>query len=127
MEFSGADKWLFGGQVGVRFAPTRNVTTILLGDYVENRGFNRNDVARRTGNADLKEATTGYHVSLSVGHEKTTATGDWRLGLAYKRLEADAVIDAFTESDFHLGGTNAEGWILLGQLGLGEKARLCAT
>lgn len=199
VEFSGADKWLFGGQIGVRFTPTRNVTAtlglayydydnivgevnnparpneldhtappfqqkgntlfdidptvdvktalasdfnefnltalldlaffapvhvVLLGDYVENRGFNRNEVARLTGNDDVKKATTGYHISLSVGHEKTTTPGDWRLGLAYKRLEADAVIDAYTESDFHLGGTNVEGWILVGQLGLGKNVWL---
>jgi hypothetical protein len=91
---------------------------------VENRGFNRNEVARLTGNDDVKKATTGYHISLSVGHEKTTTPGDWRLGLAYKRLEADAVIDAYTESDFHLGGTNVEGWILVGQLGLGKNVWL---
>jgi len=36
-------------------------------------------------------------------------------------LEADAVIDAFTDSDFHLGGTNAEGWILRSQIGIGKN------
>ena len=40
------------------------------------------------------------------------------LFLFYKHLEADAVLDAFTESDFHLGGTNTKGWILGARLGL---------
>jgi len=53
-----------------------------------------------------------------VGYLKTLALGDWNLALSYRRLEADAVMDAFTDSDFHTGGTDCEGWILSGQLGL---------
>jgi hypothetical protein len=30
--------------------------------------------------------------------------------LGYKYLERDAVLDAFTDSDFHLGGTDAKGY-----------------
>jgi hypothetical protein len=30
----------------------------------------------------------------------------------------DAVLDAFTDSDFHLGGTNAKGWFIGGNYGL---------
>ena len=198
VEFSGRDKWLFGGQVGVRLTPSSRVTATLgvayydydnivgrandparpneldytappflqkgntlfnidplgakfalasdfnelnvtglldlaffapvhvlfLADYVENLGFNQAAVARRTGVADVPKATSGYHVSLSVGHKETRDAGDWRLGLAYKWLEEDAVLDAFTESDFHLGGTNVKGWILAGQLGLGKNVWL---
>ncbi|MBN1105208.1 MAG: putative porin [Deltaproteobacteria bacterium] len=91
---------------------------MLTGDYVKNRGFDVNDVSRRTGNPNVKEETTGYQVGLTVGYPQTTAFGEWNLSLFYKYLEADAVLDAFTDSDFHLGGTNAEGWILGGQLGV---------
>jgi hypothetical protein len=28
------------------------------------------------------------------------------------------VLDAFTDSDFHLGGTNAKGWVVGGNYGL---------
>ena len=43
---------------------------------------------------------------------------DWNCSLFYKRVEADAVLDAFTDSDFHGGGTDAKGWILGAQFGL---------
>ncbi len=42
----------------------------------------------------------------------------WKVFLYYKYLEADAVVDAFTDSDFHLGGTNTKGWILGTEFGL---------
>ena len=40
--------------------------------------------------------------------------------------EADAVLDAFTDSDFHLGGTNNKGFILGAQYGLGKNTWLSA-
>jgi hypothetical protein len=36
------------------------------------------------------------------------------------------VLDAFTDSDFHLGGTNAKGWILGGKYGLLENTYISA-
>ncbi len=91
---------------------------ILTGDYVRNLGFDKDEVSRLTGNPDVMEETTGYQVGLTVGYPETLSYGEWNLSLFYKYLEADAVLDAFTDSDFHLGGTNAEGWILGGQLGI---------
>jgi hypothetical protein len=52
--------------------------------------------------------------------------GDWQLSLAYRHLEADAVLDAFTDGDFHLGGTNNKGYILGAQYGLGKNSWLSA-
>ncbi len=90
----------------------------LLGDYVRNVGFSRSEVARKTGNFNIKKQIEGYQFGLSVGHKQIRKFGDWELFFLYKRLEADAVLDAFTDSDFHGGGTNAKGWILGGTLGL---------
>lgn len=50
--------------------------------------------------------------------------GDWQVYGAYKRLGSDAVVDAYTDSDFHLGGTDAKGWILGGNYGLDKNAWL---
>ena len=36
------------------------------------------------------------------------------------------MLDAFTDSDFHLGGTNSKGWLLGGSYGLTENAWLTA-
>ncbi|MDY6954718.1 MAG: putative porin [Thermodesulfobacteriota bacterium] len=97
------------------------VHVIFIADYVKNLGFDRDDVAERTGNPDVEEEDEGYQLGLIVGHEKTRRFGEWNTFFYYKHLEADAVVDAFTESDFHLGGTNAEGWILGGHLGLADN------
>ena len=44
--------------------------------------------------------------------------GDWNAFVTYKYLQDNSVLDAFTDSDFHLGGTNAKGYIIGGRLAL---------
>ena len=95
---------------------------ILLGDYVKNLGYDRDEVLEKTG-SDQKE-TVGYQVGLTVGYPRIQSFGDWNCFLFYKRVEADAVLDAFTDSDFHDGGTNAKGWVLGGEFGLYENVWL---
>ncbi len=96
----------------------------LLADYVKNVGFDRSSVAARTGNPGITAQTQGYQVGLSVGHQELHRFGQWRAYGYYRYLEADAVIDAFTDPDFHLGGTNAKGWILGADLGLSKNVWL---
>ncbi len=91
-----------------------------LADYVKNIGFDSAEVNALTGETVPKD-DTGYLVGVTVGHPKMEKLWDWQTSLSYKYLEADAVLDAFTDSDFHLGGTNAKGWIMGGQLGLGKN------
>jgi hypothetical protein len=111
-----------GGTVDIGFWDPYHV--ILAGDYVENLGFDKSDVARRTGDPNQPEETTGYHIGLSVGYPKVDKFGAWKTYLQYRHIEADAVVDAFTDSDFHLGGTNARGWILGAEFGLWKNAWL---
>ncbi len=101
------------------------VHVLLVGDYVRNIAFNRNDIARRAGFTDNTNmevlnwlGSEGWQVGVAVGYPVVKKYGDWKGSLFYKRLETDAVIDSFTDSDFHLGGTNAAGWILSGEYGL---------
>ena len=96
------------------------VRVVLMADYVYNMGFKGDWVNALTG-FDVKRENEGYQLGVSVGHPDTRAEGLWRAYVNYKRLEADAVMDAFTESDFHLGGTNAKGWILGGDLGVANN------
>ncbi len=97
---------------------------VLTVDYVKNLAYDKDRVLRLTG-ADL-DADKGYQIGMLVGYPKVQGWGQWNMGLRYKYLEADAVLDAFTDSDFHLGGTNAKGWILEGQLGLSKRLWLSA-
>ncbi len=94
------------------------IHVVLLGDYVNNIGFDRSEVAALTGNPNITAQTEGYQVGLSVGHPEVLHFPQWRVFGYYRYLEADAVIDAFTDPDFHYGGTNAKGWIIGGDLGI---------
>ena len=99
---------------------------VLEGQYVKNFGFDKERVALVTGIEDPVENTDGYMVGATIGYPDITGLGEWNIGLKYKHLGADAVLDAFTDSDFHLGGTNAKGWILKGEFGLYRNVWLTA-
>lgn len=82
-------------------------------DYAKNLGFDSNEIEDRTG-FTLEEATTAYKLGLSLGKQTLQNFGDWQAFFSYRYLEADSVLDAFSDSDFHLGGTDAEGYELGG-------------
>ena len=64
----------------------------------------------------------GYEFGVTIGRPKLLEFGQWRTGLAYRHLERDAIIDAFADSDFHLGGTDAAGYIFFFDYGLGRSS-----
>jgi hypothetical protein len=101
------------------------VHVILGGDYVKNVGFSSSKTLERSG-MDVTPQTTGYMARLALGMPSMLLKNDWQVSLAYRYLEADAVVDAFTDSDFHLGGTNNKGYILGAQYGLGKNTWLSA-
>ena len=108
------------------------VHVTLTGDYVKNIGFDADEIFGRTGNK-YKEENEGYQLRLDVGHNSfnggaTTEVKpkDWQVSLAYKRLEADSVLDAFTDSNFHLGGTDAKGWLIGGNYAIDKNAWVSA-
>jgi hypothetical protein len=101
------------------------VHVVMAGDYVKNVGFSRSKTLARTG-VDEDLQTTGYMARLAVGMPTMLLKNDWQVSVAYRYLEADAVLDAFTDSDFHLGGTNNKGFILGAQYGLGKNTWLSA-
>ncbi|HBG04804.1 MAG: hypothetical protein A2075_11605 [Geobacteraceae bacterium GWC2_58_44] len=111
----------FGGSLDLGYWDPLRV--VLVADYVRNIGYDSAWVNSLTGH-DVKRETEGYQFGIGVGYPETRAAGLWRVLLNYKHLEADAVIDAFTESDFHLGGTNAKGWIVGGELGVAKNTWL---
>ena len=93
---------------------------VLMGDYVNNFGYDSASVNALTGH-EVKKETVGYQFGVTVGYPSTRERGQWKLLANYKHLESDAVIDAFADSDFHLGGTNAKGWTAGGDLGIGKN------
>jgi hypothetical protein len=103
-----------------RFAPYH---VILTGDFVRNIGFDKDKVAARIG-GPIDAKVNGYQFLASVGAPQVLSAGQWRVFGGYKHLERDAVLDAFTDSDFHLGGTDAKGWLMGGDYGLARNTWL---
>jgi hypothetical protein len=94
------------------------VHVMFIGDFVKNLGFDQQEVAERTGDPDVKDQTNGFQIGLTVGHTKVRTFGSWSGFFFYRYLEADAVVDAFTWSDFALGATNTKGWYAGASFGL---------
>lgn len=88
------------------------VHVVLTADYVKNIAFDRGEISRRIG-VDLTDGKDyGYLFKLAVGMPKLEKRHDWQTSFAYRYLGSDATVDAFTDSDFGLGGTNLKGYQL---------------
>lgn len=104
------------------FAPTHMILTL---DYVKNQGFDEQEILQRTGGSGalapfgfLNDDVDASQIKLTVGRPVVERRGEWQVSFAHKKIGGNAVLDAFTDSDFHLGGTDAQGWILGGAYGL---------
>jgi len=82
---------------------------MLTGNYSNNLGFDQAEIKQRTGE-DITPRTQAYQVRLDVGRMAMTKFGDWAGYFSYKYLERDSVMDAFTDSDAHIAGTDTKGW-----------------
>jgi hypothetical protein len=88
------------------------VHVVLSGDFVKNTAFDRNEIQRRTGVTLTDGKDYGYLYKMVVGMPKLEKRNDWQASFAYRFLGSDATVDAFTDSDFGLGGTNLKGYVL---------------
>lgn len=97
-------------------------------DYVKNVGFNKKRIERLVpltnldGNNKFDGGDQGYLLNVQYGIDKPSLLGDWNVGAGYRYVESDAVVDAFNDSDFHLGGTNTKGFFVSGSLGITKNA-----
>ena len=78
--------------------PTRSPSTIA----------GRSRAAAPSGN--FAGGNTGWIVDLKFGSATLDKPWNWVLGANYRHVESDAVVDAFTDSDFGGGGTNLQGF-----------------
>ncbi|WP_072389357.1 putative porin [Hyphomicrobium sp. CS1BSMeth3] len=102
------------------------VHVVLDGEFVWNSAFDRkaarafainNRGPDPTGPDDdiigrYEGGNMGWLGRVTVGHQQLTEFGHWNAHIGYKYLESDAVMDAFADSDFGLGGTNLKGYFL---------------
>jgi hypothetical protein len=109
----------FTGELGLRYDEFRRVT--LLGDWARNTGFDSEEIFRRTGGLALDKRADAWHLQLAFGHTLLERWGDWYAFGGYKSIQRDALLDAFNDGDFHLGGTDAKGWYLGGGYAVGRN------
>jgi len=83
----------------------------LIGNYVQN-----------TAADSLND---GWLVSIKIG--KTKKPGSWDLRYVYRELKKDAVIGAFTDSDFIGGGTDGKGHEINAGIQVTQNTSLAAT
>jgi hypothetical protein len=100
---------------------------IFTADYVRNLGYNLEEIMSRTGLSQSQLpplGINGHQFMLTLGVPRIRRSGEWQANVAYKYLESDAVLDALTDSDFHLGGTNAKGYVVGGSYGVDNNTWL---
>jgi Putative porin len=96
-------------------------------DYIYNTGFDLADIQRRAmpgSNVDPAEKTRAWQVRAQLGTSKQELRGDWSAYLGWRRFERDAWLDAFTDTTWHMGGTNYTGWTLGGNYYVGPRTAL---
>lgn len=98
---------------------------LLSAEYVKNTAFDVGDFRRRSGlNLDPGGHDTGYQFRLAFGAADVREQGQWQVSATYRHLGSDAVLDAFTDSDMGLGGTNVQGYSLAFTYGLYRNTSL---
>jgi hypothetical protein len=66
--------------------------------------------------------TDGYKLGFVLGEAKKR--GNWQIGYWFERLDADATLSMFADSDFGFGGTGGEGHIIKAGYALSDWATL---
>lgn len=85
----------------------------LSADWVKNTGFDLADIRQRAGTNAVDVVlpkTTGVQLRGVIGTPKLAERGDWQGFVALRKFERDAWVDAFTDTTWHLGGTNYKGF-----------------
>jgi len=96
-------------------------------EFINNLSFNQNVISQHgpVNNIGVNNAFvgsgTGYLLRIVIGHSILEAANDWNVGFTYKYIGSDAALDALEDSKFHLGGTNAKGWVVNGNYALGKN------
>jgi hypothetical protein len=127
-------------EVDARISPSYRLK--VEADYVRNIAFDENEVppfgslghnvnnchATQPGDfsCPLAAGDSGWMGRVTFGYLKPREAGEWNIFGGYKYLETDAVLDAYTDSDFHLGGTNAKGYFVGGSLAVFKNTWLTA-
>jgi hypothetical protein len=94
------------------------------GEAVRNIGYKRSEIEALTGETMPSDENKGYVGEASFGYPVADAFGRWRTAVGYRYVKRDAVLDAWTDADFHEGGTNTAGYYAWASFGLAKNTWL---
>lgn len=103
--------------------PVGRYTVGFIADAVRNVGYDTAQVSTNVGQYTAPRIN-GYQAEVSFGNPNILTAGSWRALVGYRYVQRDAVIDAYTDSDFHAGGTNATGYYLAGEYAVASRVWL---
>ncbi len=109
-----------------------------FGEYIKNTAFDKDTLndfgVNNRGPSGTGGALGTYEGSdhawvagVKVGKPALDKRGDWQTVFNYRWVGSDAVIDAFSDSEFGGGGTNVKGWVFGAQYALSKHAALGAS
>ena len=73
-----------------------------------------------------KSGPVAWMVRGVVGNPNPMAANEWNVSLGYKYIQPDSMLDSLTDQNFHLGGTNAKGFILTADYGIAPNTWVSA-
>jgi hypothetical protein len=109
----------------------------LDGNFIRNLAYDENEMFRRAGvgivnnggtaqagvRGDFKSGANAYMLQATLGNPAPAVQGEWNVLAGYKRIEPDALPDAYNDSTFHQGGTNAKGYYLGGNYAIDKNTQ----
>jgi Putative porin len=93
-------------------------SAMISAEATRNLGYNLATIEALSRQVFSSSQDKGYVGEVSFGYPTVDAFGRWRSAIGYRYVQADAVLDAWTDADFHGGGTNADGYYFWGSMGL---------
>ncbi|MFZ4764518.1 MAG: putative porin [Roseimicrobium sp.] len=122
------------------FWPSEPFGFSILGEYALNLDYDRESInatavnnrgplaldetGAPTGIGEYEGGDTAWNASVVVGKPVFEEAGDWNASIGYRYVESDAVVDAFSDSDFGVGGTNVEGYTIGAAVALSKRVRM---
>ncbi|QTF08706.1 hypothetical protein HC231_12925 [Brenneria izadpanahii] len=112
-----------------------NMKLRLQGNYVRNLAYDEGKMERRSqgqiadvfldGEGNIDSGPNAWMLQAMLGRSlEMERQGDWNVFAGYKYIEPDAMPDAYNDSSFHLGGTNARGYFLGASYALADSVAL---
>lgn len=96
----------------------------LNGNYIRNLAYSKSKMMSRSqgyivnnfgDDGDIESGPNAWMLQATLGRSyDLKEQGDWLAFVGYKYIQPDALPDAFNDSSFHQGGTNARGYYIGG-------------